>query len=71
MDYAILEQADEICVFTASFGWSDLGTWGSLHQQLPQDLNHNVSIGPDVKLFETKNCIIHTQEINKVVVIGL
>lgn len=32
VDYAIMEKADEIYVFPASFGWSDLGTWGSLHE---------------------------------------
>ena len=28
VDYAIMEKADEIFVLPASFGWSDLGTWG-------------------------------------------
>lgn len=32
VDYAIMEKAEEIYVFPASFGWSDLGTWGSLHE---------------------------------------
>ena len=32
VDYAIMEKADEIFVLPASFGWSDLGTWGSLHE---------------------------------------
>lgn len=35
VDYAIMEKADEIFVLPASFGWSDLGTWGSLHENLP------------------------------------
>lgn len=30
VDYAIMEKADEIFVFPSDFGWSDLGTWGSL-----------------------------------------
>ena len=32
IDYAVMEKAEEIYVFPASFGWSDLGTWGSLHE---------------------------------------
>ena len=32
VDYAIMEKADEIFVLPASFGWSDLGTWGSLRK---------------------------------------
>ena len=71
VDYAILEKAEEIFVFPADFGWSDLGTWGSLHSQSKQDLNKNVCIGPDIKLFETKNCLIHTTQEKKVVVQGL
>jgi len=71
VDYAILEKADEIFVFPADFGWSDLGTWGSLHVQLEKDLSNNVAIGPDVTLYESRNCIVHTAQERKVVVIGL
>ncbi|MBQ8607580.1 MAG: mannose-1-phosphate guanylyltransferase [Bacteroidaceae bacterium] len=71
VDYAILEKAEEIFVFPANFGWSDLGTWGSLHGQSKQDLNKNVCIGNDIRLFETKNCLIHATQEKKVVVQGL
>lgn len=71
VDYAILEKAEEIFVFPASFGWSDLGTWGSLHSQSKQDLNKNVCIGQNIRLFETKNSLIHTTQEKKVVVQGL
>ena len=71
VDYAILEKAEEIFVFPASFGWSDLGTWGSLHGQSKHDNNNNVCIGSDIRLFETKNCLIHTTQEKKVVVQGL
>ena len=71
VDYAIMERADEIFVFPSSFGWSDLGTWGSLHGQSKQDANHNVCIGQNIKLFETKNCLIHATQEKKVVVQGL
>lgn len=71
VDYAILEKADEIFVFPADFGWSDLGTWGSLHSQLEKDLSGNVAIGPDVTLYESRDCIVHAAQEKKVVVIGL
>ena len=45
VDYAIMEKADEIFVLPASFGWSDLGTWGSLHENLPKDAHNNTQIG--------------------------
>lgn len=31
IDYGILEKAANVYVLSADFGWSDLGTWGSLH----------------------------------------
>lgn len=71
VDYAIMEKADEIFVCPANFGWSDLGTWGSLQEQSKKDLSGNVTIGQDISLFESFNCIIHTTQEKKVVVQGL
>ena len=71
VDYAIMEKAEEIFVCPADFGWSDLGTWGSLLTQSKRDLYGNACIGKDISLFETTNCIIHTTEEKKVVVQGL
>ena len=71
VDYAIMEKAEEIFVFPASFGWSDLGTWGSLHDNSKKDSQNNVCIGSEIKLHETRNCIIHTLQEKKVVVQGL
>lgn len=71
VDYAIMERAEEIFVCPASFGWSDLGTWGSLHEQTTKDLHANAVIGNDVRLFETSNCIVHTTGMKQVVVQGL
>ncbi|MBQ0047382.1 MAG: mannose-1-phosphate guanylyltransferase [Prevotellaceae bacterium] len=71
IDYAVMEKADEIFVFPADFGWSDVGTWGSLHTLAPTDGNGNNVIGNDVRLFETRNCVIHATEEKRVVVQGL
>jgi len=71
VDYAIMERAEEIFVCPADFGWSDLGTWGSLLTQTRRDLYGNGVIGANVSLFDTHNCIIHTLGKKKVVVQGL
>ena len=71
VDYAIMEKAEEIFVHPADFGWSDLGTWGSLLKQAPHDLYGNSVIGQDVKLFDSSNCIVHTIDEKKVIVQGL
>ena len=71
VDYAIMEKAEEIFVCPADFGWSDLGTWGSLLAQTKHDLYGNSVIGQEVSLFDTHNCIVHTLSEKKVVVQGL
>ena len=41
IDYAILEKADNVHVLSANFGWSDLGTWGSIYEHSEKDENQN------------------------------
>ena len=71
VDYAILEHAEEIYCFPASFGWSDLGTWGSLRENAEKDRDGNALIGNNIRTYDTKNCIVHTTEEKRVVVEGL
>jgi len=71
VDYAIMEKAEEIFVCPSDFGWSDLGTWGSLLQQSKRDLYGNACIGQEIKIVESKNCIVHTTQERRVVVQGL
>jgi mannose-1-phosphate guanylyltransferase len=71
VDYAIMEKAEEIFVCPADFGWSDLGTWGSLHGQSKMDLYGNAAIGQNINLIESHNCIVHTTQEKKVVIQGL
>lgn len=71
VDYAILERAEEVFVFPANFGWSDLGTWHSLYDRTPHDLSGNAVIGNNVELCESSNCIVHTAQNRRVVLIGM
>ena len=71
VDYAIMEKAEEIFVCPSDFGWSDLGTWGSLHGQSKKDLYGNATIGQEINLIESHNCIVHTTQEKKVVIQGL
>ena len=71
VDYAIMEKTEEIFVCPADFGWSDLGTWGSLLSHSKHDLYGNALIGDNIAVFDTHNCIIHATEARKVVVQGL
>jgi mannose-1-phosphate guanylyltransferase len=71
VDYAIMEKAEEIYVCQADFGWSDLGTWGSLQQNTKQDLYGNACIGQDITMIESHNCMVHATQEKKVVIQGL
>lgn len=71
VDYAIMERAEEIFVCPANFGWSDLGTWGSLMEQTTRDRSGNSVVGQDVRLYDTRNCVVHALEEKKVVIQGL
>lgn len=71
IDYAIMEKAEEIFVRPSDFGWSDLGSWMSLREHLPKDERGNACIGPDVALYDSHNCVVHTSGERKVVVQGL
>ena len=71
MDYAILEKSEEIFVYPGNFGWSDLGTWGSLREHLTIDQYGNACVGDNIKLFEASNNIVHTSDNKQVVIQGL
>ena len=71
IDYAVMEKAEEIFVMPSDFGWSDLGTWGSLHEQSEKDNNGNVCIGPRVEMYDSNDCIVHTMQEKRVIIQGL
>lgn len=71
VDYAIMEKAEDIFVCPADFGWSDLGTWNSLRLLSKKDQYGNACIGPEIDVYDTYNCVIHTTGERKVVVQGL
>ncbi|MFB6343610.1 mannose-1-phosphate guanylyltransferase [Saccharicrinis sp. FJH62] len=70
IDYGIMEKADNVYVLCADFGWSDLGTWGSLYDQLPKDDDANAS-NKKVFMYDSKNNLINVPEDKIVVLQGL
>ncbi|MFA7402176.1 MAG: mannose-1-phosphate guanylyltransferase [Bacteroidales bacterium] len=69
IDYGVMEKADNVNVLSSDFGWSDLGTWTALFEQLKKDENNNAVASPsDVFAYNSKDCIINTPK-NKVVVV--
>ncbi len=71
IDYGVMEKADNVYVLTADFGWSDLGTWGSLYENKRKDHSGNVITGSNILTYETQNCIINLPESKIAVLQGL
>lgn len=71
IDYGLMEKADNVYVLTADFGWTDLGTWGSLWDNSTKDENGNAVTGKDIRLYDSKNCIVNSSGDKLIVVQGL
>jgi len=71
IDYGIMEKAENVYVLSVDFGWSDLGTWGSLYTIRDKDKNENTVVGNNVMLYETQNCIVNVPKNKLVVLQGL
>jgi mannose-1-phosphate guanylyltransferase len=71
IDYAVMEDADNVYVLPTRFDWNDLGTWGSLHEKLPKDLQNNTVVNSKVILENASNNIIRTDASKIVIIDGL
>jgi len=71
IDYGIMEKAENVYTMAVDFGWSDLGTWGSLYTIRDKDTNQNTIVGKNVMLYDTKNCIVNVPNDKLVVLQGL
>ena len=71
IDYAVMEKTDIAYVMPAEYGWSDLGTWGSLQALTAHDDNNNAVIGNNVKLVESSGCMVRMPDDKPVVIQGL
>lgn len=71
IDYAVMENADNVYVLPATFDWNDLGTWGSLHEKLSKDDFNNAVVNATVLLHNASNNIISTSKDKLVIIDGL
>jgi len=71
IDYGIMEKAKNVYTVVSEFGWSDLGTWGSLYTHLPKDKDENAYIGHEVKLYDCARNVIHANDGRLLVLQGL
>lgn len=71
IDYGIMEKAENVYVIPSSFGWSDLGTWGSLYELSEKDEQGNVSLHSEARFYEAKGNIVVLEPGKKVIVQGV
>ena len=71
IDFGIMEKATNVHVLPVDFGWSDLGTWGSLYHKLDKDVNKNVTINSKNIFRDARGNMIRTQSGKCVVIQGL
>lgn len=71
IDYAIMENAQNVYVLPATFDWNDLGTWGSLHDKLPKDEKNNTVVNAKLFIENSSNNIIRTDKDKIVIIDGL
>mgnify|MGYP006095278473 CR=1 FL=1 len=71
IDYGILEKSDNVYVYPSSFGWSDLGTWGSIDTHLIKDEDNNSLRGGDINIYNSKDNIIMLDNNRECIINGL
>ena len=71
IDYGILEKADNVYVIPSTFGWSDLGTWGSAYENLEKDYMENAVAADNVILFDSTKNVVHSNGEKLILLQGL
>jgi mannose-1-phosphate guanylyltransferase len=71
IDYGIMEKAKNVNVVLSDFGWSDLGTWGSLHTHLAHDSHQNGVVGQNVMLYNCADNVVNMPNNKLAVLHGL
>jgi len=71
IDYAVMEKAANVCVLAADFGWSDLGTWGSLHEISDKDKDANAALKCESMFFDSSENIVALPKGKLAVIQGL
>ena len=71
IDFAVMEKADNVYVECVDFGWSDLGTWGSLFENSPKNIASNVTQKCNVVAYNSTGNIFMAPDDKLVVVSGM
>ena len=70
IDYGIMEKASDTYTMPADFGWSDIGTWGSLFTHAKKDEGNNALHGKIVSV-DNHNSVINIEDGTEAIVQGM
>ena len=71
IDYGVMEKAENVYTIASDFGWSDLGTWGSLYAYSDKNEEGNVIQADKLLTYDTNNCVVNVPKDKLVVLNGL
>ncbi|WP_430812664.1 MULTISPECIES: mannose-1-phosphate guanylyltransferase [unclassified Carboxylicivirga] len=71
IDYGVMEKANNVFVQIVDFGWSDLGTWTSLHDSAECNSENNAVLSGQVLMYDTEDSIVHLPKGKSGVIQGL
>lgn len=72
-DVAVSEKTKNLIMIRASFDWSDIGEWGSIHNNSKKDENDlsKLNLNTQVVSYNSKNCLISGQEKKLIGLVGI
>ncbi|MEX0638879.1 MAG: sugar phosphate nucleotidyltransferase, partial [Balneolaceae bacterium] len=71
VDYGIMEQADNVQVLPAEFGWNDVGSWRAVYDLAEKDADGNAVMNTNVTIQESQNSYISTTGKRHVALVGV
>lgn len=70
IDYGVMERSDSRFTVAADFGWSDIGTWGSLYTHAAHDEAGN-AVGGHAVVIDSRNSVVNIEPGYEAIVQGL
>jgi len=70
IDTAVMEKADNLFLFPADIGWTDIGSWNAVYE-LRAKGTETVVISGDVQSIQSQNCLVHLPSGKSVALVGV
>jgi len=72
-DISISEKTKNLLMIQASFDWSDIGEWGSIHNHSKKDENNISRLNTDTQIvsYNSKNCLVSGKEKKLIGLVGI